>query len=132
MIARPKRQLTGVVVELRLVDPHHFAPRGRIDYVGIAGGNLPLRDHALMVKGVWVRHRKVRRAVYRLARVSVEPAEARAVHLHERRSEEHTSELQSLAYLVCRLLLEKKKDTHRDLYAPPKPRRPPPKPSLRW
>src|SRR2546425_5778138 len=41
------------------------------------------------------------------------------------RSEEHTSELQSLAYLVCRLLLEKKKtkryvqsskraDAHRD------------------
>src|SRR2546425_4568671 len=32
------------------------------------------------------------------------------------RSEEHTSELQSLAYLVCRLLLEKKKkkeDTQR-------------------
>src|SRR2546425_8795023 len=27
------------------------------------------------------------------------------------RSEEHTSELQSLAYLVCRLLLEKKKTT---------------------
>src|SRR5205823_10436520 len=29
------------------------------------------------------------------------------------RSEEHTSELQSLAYLVCRLLLEKKKNTIR-------------------
>src|SRR2546425_5917648 len=29
----------------------------------------------------------------------------------EERSEEHTSELQSLAYLVCRLLLEKKKKT---------------------
>src|SRR2546425_8919790 len=28
-----------------------------------------------------------------------------------KRSEEHTSELQSLAYLVCRLLLEKKKIT---------------------
>src|SRR3989441_2808964 len=28
------------------------------------------------------------------------------------RSEEHTSELQSLAYLVCRLLLEKKKKRH--------------------
>src|SRR2546425_2049753 len=28
----------------------------------------------------------------------------------EDRSEEHTSELQSLAYLVCRLLLEKKKN----------------------
>src|SRR3712207_7951023 len=29
--------------------------------------------------------------------------------VHERRSEEHTSELQSRQYLVCRLLLEKKK-----------------------
>src|SRR2546425_5192039 len=31
------------------------------------------------------------------------------VEHHPVRSEEHTSELQSLAYLVCRLLLEKKK-----------------------
>src|SRR2546425_6975162 len=30
------------------------------------------------------------------------------------RSEEHTSELQSLAYLVCRLLLEKKKKNVED------------------
>src|SRR3712207_6863577 len=30
----------------------------------------------------------------------------------ESRSEEHTSELQSRQYLVCRLLLEKKKKTH--------------------
>src|SRR5687767_15648867 len=35
-----------------------------------------------------------------------QPAEGRA----RERSEEHTSELQSLAYLVCRLLLEKKKN----------------------
>src|SRR2546425_12798615 len=33
----------------------------------------------------------------------------RAVLAAQERSEEHTSELQSLAYLVCRLLLEKKK-----------------------
>src|SRR6478609_11336323 len=33
------------------------------------------------------------------------------------RSEEHTSELQSLAYLVCRLMLEKKK-THPHLPPP--------------
>src|SRR2546425_5867149 len=32
-----------------------------------------------------------------------------AAAAQQRRSEEHTSELQSLAYLVCRLLLEKKK-----------------------
>src|SRR2546425_6912739 len=30
--------------------------------------------------------------------------------IYDHRSEEHTSELQSLAYLVCRLLLEKKKN----------------------
>src|SRR2546425_9464486 len=33
----------------------------------------------------------------------------RALRQYDERSEEHTSELQSLAYLVCRLLLEKKK-----------------------
>src|SRR2546425_8104911 len=32
-----------------------------------------------------------------------------ALKFGNERSEEHTSELQSLAYLVCRLLLEKKK-----------------------
>src|SRR2546422_7456818 len=31
-----------------------------------------------------------------------------------RRSEEHTSELQSRLHLVCRLLLEKKKKKHKD------------------
>src|SRR2546425_9552586 len=34
------------------------------------------------------------------------------------RSEEHTSELQSLAYLVCRLLLEKKKKHHEEERGP--------------
>src|SRR2546423_11451457 len=35
----------------------------------------------------------------------------------EKRSEEHTSELQSLAYLVCRLLLEKKKTSNAACYS---------------
>src|SRR2546425_2379669 len=40
-----------------------------------------------------------------------EPARPRGVRgPGAHRSEEHTSELQSLAYLVCRLLLEKKKN----------------------
>src|SRR3989441_8121688 len=45
-----------------------------------------------------------------VAQVRLEP-----VHhaQHHDRSEEHTSELQSLAYLVCRLLLEKKKKPYR-------------------
>src|SRR5205823_8759732 len=36
------------------------------------------------------------------------------------RSEEHTSELQSLAYLVCRLLLEKKKKNKIPTTIPPR------------
>src|SRR2546423_8623715 len=36
------------------------------------------------------------------------------------RSEEHTSELQSLAYLVCRLLLEKKNLSHTHPYRCPR------------
>src|SRR2546430_7958019 len=35
-----------------------------------------------------------------------------------RRSEEHTSELQSQSNLVCRLLLEKKKNKHTHTYTP--------------
>src|SRR2546425_6338419 len=43
---------------------------------------------------------------------ALEEAERQGLEVAEQadpRSEEHTSELQSLAYLVCRLLLEKKK-----------------------
>src|SRR5205823_3867369 len=37
------------------------------------------------------------------------PDKSETIGQNFERSEEHTSELQSLAYLVCRLLLEKKK-----------------------
>src|SRR2546425_3079758 len=47
---------------------------------------------------------------YRVDSPEGSPAPARLPS--DRRSEEHTSELQSLAYLVCRLLLEKKKLQH--------------------
>src|SRR3712207_7485774 len=39
------------------------------------------------------------------------PLPPRPAHDRQPRSEEHTSELQSRQYLVCRLLLEKKKNT---------------------
>src|SRR3712207_8524695 len=42
------------------------------------------------------------------ARAALDPLLAQGVDV---RSEEHTSELQSRQYLVCRLLLEKKKNT---------------------
>src|SRR5205823_13278830 len=42
------------------------------------------------------------------------PESVRPRHVHVvARSEEHTSELQSLAYLVCRLLLEKKNKNYK-------------------
>src|SRR5687767_15377859 len=56
-----------------------------------------------------------RRALRQLVGGRVQPRRAAPVlrprprPLARVRSEEHTSELQSLAYLVCRLLLEKKK-----------------------
>src|SRR5205823_8144733 len=72
--------------------------------------------------------RRCRRADGPLARAGLEAARRRgsagAGAVDDRRisrpgggrSEEHTSELQSLAYLVCRLLLEKKKEQNkRDL-----------------
>src|SRR5690349_24056648 len=48
------------------------------------------------------------RTVARLARERTDAVEPRDVRQH--RSEEHTSELQSRRDLVCRLLLEKKKE----------------------
>src|SRR5205823_13830749 len=71
-----------------------------------------LARHAVALDG-----RKVSAAVEGLAvgreKHRHRPAAVTGHHLHavhdRSRSEEHTSELQSLAYLVCRLLLEKKK-----------------------
>src|SRR3989441_2368355 len=51
----------------------------------------------------------LRRGGLRGAREPARPVAPPPVDQVQRRSEEHTSELQSLAYLVCRLLLEKKK-----------------------
>src|SRR2546425_4952727 len=46
-------------------------------------------------------------------RTASSTASDRSRQIPRSRSEEHTSELQSLAYLVCRLLLEKKKKEYR-------------------
>src|SRR2546425_8033939 len=55
-----------------------------------------------------LRHHGARAYRYGVA-ASRECGDAGADQALPPRSEEHTSELQSLAYLVCRLLLEKKK-----------------------
>src|SRR5258707_11249317 len=48
----------------------------------------------------------------RVQTVQISSGEIRGLLRPEQRSEEHTSELQSRQYLVCRLLLEKKKITN--------------------
>src|SRR5438046_4916343 len=60
-------------------------------------------SEALSVESVFERDRAL---LERLDRLSVRPGAAVSIT----RSEEHTSELQSLTNLVCRLLLEKKKE----------------------
>src|SRR3712207_7244934 len=50
-----------------------------------------------------------------VARVAVRDGHADGVTLENVRSEEHTSELQSRQYIVCRLLLEKKKQNRTPL-----------------
>src|SRR2546429_2082195 len=53
------------------------------------------------------------------ARAAAAKAHPRHVGAAKKRSEEHTSELQSRLHLVCRLLLEKKKDNFSTLPGAP-------------
>src|SRR5258708_24200786 len=53
------------------------------------------------------------RPLRRRSRARVPPGRAAGRSATWRRSEEHTSELQSPDHLVCRLLLEKKKKRHK-------------------
>src|SRR3712207_8320431 len=69
-----------------------------------------LRWHRQLFRWVW--RRKSRSAsVVRKPKVPVETIALIREMAVANRSEEHTSELQSRQYLVCRLLLEKKKNT---------------------
>src|SRR5438093_8845912 len=78
-----------------------FRSRGARDRrAGACGGHLRPRRHE---------HRRARKDRGRAARVTGPARDRRPA-----RSEEHTSELQSLTNLVCRLLLEKKKKTKQE------------------
>src|SRR2546425_8088975 len=69
-----------------------------------AGGAEPERLDPAQLAVIFQKFTNIGNGIDRLRRASAALGGAR-------RSEEHTSELQSLAYLVCRLLLEKKKYT---------------------
>src|SRR3712207_8469032 len=92
MIRRPPRSTLFPYTTLFRSQPGH---RGRLPLQRLADEGVqgvpedPVRHHRLGRRGRPERHRPHLRGA--------------------RRSEEHTSELQSRQYLVCRLLLEKKK-----------------------
>src|SRR5207248_11205639 len=95
-------------------DLHSFPTRRSSDLLAGAGQRQRRAELADVVAGD---HLEDARTAQR--RRGVDPTDARmrvrapderdVVHARQRRSEEHTSELQSPYDLVCRLLLEKKK-----------------------
>src|SRR2546425_11223414 len=68
-----------------------------------------LFPYTTLFRSLITRRQYVKRVHYLRIVVGFQPVGHRIADGQHNRSEEHTSELQSLAYLVCRLLLEKKK-----------------------
>src|SRR2546425_5673205 len=94
MIRRPPRSTLFPYTTLFRSQDAQTLPTVRPD-----GGELTLDDQGVDQSPERPQRQTIRHAVLH----------PRSRSLFEERSEEHTSELQSLAYLVCRLLLEKKK-----------------------
>src|SRR2546425_6045033 len=92
MIRRPPRSTLFPYTTL-------FRSRRRLTF--LCGLKRPCRSHTRM--------RNSQRLLRRWRFVSATRSLQVPSNGNYQRSEEHTSELQSLAYLVCRLLLEKKK-----------------------
>src|SRR5437879_7307926 len=74
-----------------------------------ATGDLPAADEAYTQAGMRVSNYVPAVAGQARVRAAENDLDAAANLYQQVRSEEHTSELQSPMYLVCRLLLEKKK-----------------------
>src|SRR2546425_5750798 len=73
-----------------------------------------LFPYTTLFRSLCISHEQIQSVSVRAAQTRVAADQIRCYGPEEgllrvKRSEEHTSELQSLAYLVCRLLLEKKK-----------------------
>src|SRR2546425_8749995 len=86
----------------RLQDDGVLSP-GQKDPLFLLPFCLGKRDH------VDPRETQLPQSVHRGAQLADPAVNEDQIRQGALRSEEHTSELQSLAYLVCRLLLEKKK-----------------------
>src|SRR3712207_8696781 len=97
MIRRPPRStLFPYTTLFRSQPPQYQADHGHLDE-GLAAP-CTIRSWSLLRRRLGINHPSVRSTIHHYG-----PALFR--------SEEHTSELQSRQYLVCRLLLEKKKQS---------------------
>src|SRR5205823_14679647 len=101
--------ITPPTLLLYTLSLHDALPIYRLDQHRLVGDGLGDR-HVAPPLGLAVRRRDRDLAPPQLGDhrgIELQPGGQRSSQ--DVRSEEHTSELQSLAYLVCRLLLEKKK-----------------------
>src|SRR2546425_7228066 len=102
MIRRPPRStLFPYTTLFRSHRPHEPQEDGEPDDAGFHQGSRILCVHEARPGDAVAENRAPRPRVERLLHAD----ESRGGRRVEGRSEEHTSELQSLAYLVCRLLL---------------------------
>src|SRR3712207_7880159 len=102
MIRRPPRSTLFPYTTL-------FRSRGRKRRLDAPGGRQALertRWRSFSSPSSHANEDRVALAAARADRGAADAAAAAAQLVHEGRSEEHTSELQSRQYLVCRLLLE--------------------------
>src|SRR5258708_15994845 len=76
--------------------------------ISVASGNRPIR-YLVAISQADAALTKISFAGSAMASRATGDSASSPISHHSRRSEEHTSELQSPDHLVCRLLLEKKK-----------------------
>src|SRR5256884_5033211 len=84
--------------------------RGTASSDFLRASSMRSRRRCLMLSSTWLQKRRKYWAAETSALTTTSQSKIRARGLRDR-SEEHTSELQSRLHLVCRLLLEKKKQT---------------------
>src|SRR5687767_15521720 len=97
-----------IIEQARSADPDARQKAAFLVAQSTSEQNLPLMFELLGDKD-WRVRKTIVDGFVRDARPEIVEGLLDALADAENRSEEHTSELQSLAYLVCRLLLEKKK-----------------------
>src|SRR5438046_4551327 len=85
-------------------------------YTTLFRSHIGRREPVLREHRAGIREARVSQRVLRIERQRLIEALERLLEPEPARSEEHTSELQSLTNLVCRLLLEKKKNNKHSRY----------------